>query len=60
MITQREAYKLSRLIRNLLDSAVTYSWRGGGDPEDVPQIEEAHLIAIKKVNGFIKSLTETP
>lgn len=36
---------------------VNDSWKVGGDPESIPEIERELKLASKKLNAFIRSLT---
>lgn len=58
MITPRQAHKLERLIQLVVDAEVANSWKGGGDPADIPEIEAALTIARMRLKKLITELTE--
>lgn len=48
--------KLKSLIRRLVQAEVNHSWKGNGDPNDVPRIERTRTIARKRLNDAIDQL----
>lgn len=59
-MTPKDARKLKRLIQAYADRQEEDSWKGGGDPESIPEIEEDLKTAKKTLFDFIKELTEQP
>jgi alanine-alpha-ketoisovalerate/valine-pyruvate aminotransferase len=39
MITMQERKRLMRAIKNLVKAEIENSWKGGGNPDDIPAIE---------------------
>lgn len=54
----KQAAKLRRFVRRLVNAEVNNSWwKGGGDPDDWPAIEEELKKAKKALDKFISELT---
>ncbi len=58
MITKEQAAQLRRMIEAYKFAHEVDSWKGGGDPEDVPAIEKRLKEADARLYQFIKSITE--
>lgn len=58
MITPQEAAKIRRLVRRLLQANDRDSWKGGGDPDDWPEIAKQLSKARKDLNLFLQSITD--
>lgn len=56
MITKQEADQLRKLIEEFRDTEVADSWKGGGDPADVPFIERELEVAKTNLEQFIHKL----
>lgn len=56
MITAHEARKLVKLIERYRDAEVEDSWKGGGDPADIPYIEEELRLARSALEQYIVQL----
>lgn len=56
MLTEKEAKKLNGLIHKLIQAEVTDSWKGGGDPQDIPIIEAELKIARLQVKKYLQEL----
>lgn len=50
--------KLQRAIRRLVRAEVNYSWKGGGDPENIPYLTQELKLARKAVRAAIESLIQ--
>jgi len=50
------AAQLSELIKKHVDAQVADSWKGGGDPSDIPIIEAEAELARVKLIAFIERL----
>lgn len=57
MLKPHQATKLRRLINNYAVSMVNDSWKGGGNPEEIPLIEAEFQADTKALFDFIKSVT---
>ena len=44
------------IIQRFEDAAVSYSWRGGGHPGDIPAIEAEYREAKEALKAFIDEL----
>ncbi len=56
MLTKREVKALRVAIRAVVITEVNYSWRGGGDPADVPSIELERKLAKANLGLLLKIL----
>lgn len=56
----REKQMMSEKARLLINAygqaAVDQSWKGGGDPADIPEIERRYQEAYKALSDYIKGL----
>ena len=59
-MSEADAKKLRRLIRIYVQWCDADSWKGGGDPDSIPEIERGLRKAKKNLFGFIRSLTGKP
>jgi hypothetical protein len=57
MINQTQHHTLCRLIEAYRDAAIEDSWKGGGDPADIPGIERTVKCAKDDLNAFIDEIT---
>jgi hypothetical protein len=53
-----DADKLRRAIRRLVRAEIANSWKGGGDPEDIPVIGEELHAAKTRLSVLITQLTK--
>lgn len=58
MITIDQAIKLRELIADYRDAEIADSWKGGGDPADIPGIEADLREAKTALEVFIHTITE--
>jgi hypothetical protein len=58
MMNVNQAKKLVELIQELVKAEIQDSWKGGGDPLDVPIIEEELREAQENLSNYIEELTE--
>ncbi len=58
MLNGKEAAKLKRLIRRFANAQEDKSWAGGGDPDNIPDINAEFKEARKALNDYIRSLTD--
>lgn len=58
-MTLSERNRLTRAINRYTGACINYSWRYGGDPDDVPDIEKARKkarLALKRVLDELMTL----
>ncbi len=56
MITKNQANHLKTLIRQLVQAELADSWKGGGDPDDVPDIEKELIKCKRQIKQYIEHL----
>lgn len=54
-MTRTQILELKRRIKRLIDAEVADSWKGGGDPDDWPEIEKELRAARKSLNQFLSA-----
>lgn len=60
MITKAEADAIKRAVRRLVRAAVDDSWKGGGDPLFIPDIEHEYRSAKAKFASLMSPKTQKP
>lgn len=50
--------KLEELIGKYADAVVADSWKGGGDPQDIPLVEAQLLVAKLELERYIELLKQ--
>ena len=58
MITIKDRNRLTHAISRYAQATVDSSWKGGGDPADIPEIEAAFEISRLKLLRVLDSITE--
>lgn len=57
-MTPSQATALKAAIKNLVAAEVADSWKGGGDPADIPFIKADLRAARTRVETYVNKLTE--
>lgn len=52
-LTKKQAEQLRRCINAYVKASIAYSWRGGGDPLDIPCIEANYKLQKAALDAFI-------
>ena len=60
MITELEAANIKRAIRRLIRAEVDDSWKGGGDPIYIPDIEKELRSARASLSNLLSTKTQKP
>jgi hypothetical protein len=47
---------LTELIQDYVDASIAESWKGGGDPVDIPVLEVQLQLALVKLNSHIETM----
>ena len=58
MLTKAKVKKLKRLIENYAQASVQHSWGGKEDAEDQKIIKQRYIERRKKLNDYLKSITQ--
>lgn len=56
-MTKSQAANLKKAIQSLVKAAIADSWKGGGDPSDIPSIETDLACANLRVQSLLTSYT---
>lgn len=57
MLTKAEAAKLRRAVTRYVRARIEHSWKGGGDPADIPAINAEYKAARIAYHSTIAHLT---
>lgn len=57
-LTQERARRLRSLIIAFANASIVDSWKGGGDPDDIPQVEQDLKDAENRLEKYIKGLVD--
>lgn len=55
-ITSNQSRRIAMLVRELIEAEITNSWKGGGDPQDTPEIEADLVKARIKLATYLDHL----
>ena len=58
-LSDQQAQQLHTLIAAYVEAQIADSWKGGGDPNDIPIIEAEAEVAKLKLERFIAKLVES-
>lgn len=59
-VTVKQRNRLQRAINRYARACVEFSWRGGGDPMDVPAIEWRLKLALRHLNKVLDEIVPVP
>lgn len=59
-MTFNDRKRLLRAITNYVNASINESWKGGGDPADIPEIDERLKIRKEQMMKVIDSIESVP
>lgn len=59
-MTPLQAARIKRAVTRLIKAEVADSWKGGGDPNDIPAIEAELKLARKHFDEVLREATTHP
>jgi len=57
-IIKSQAAALRKRIKRYANAKIDDSWKGGGDPNDIPEIERELRVAKQNLDNYINRLTQ--
>ena len=57
---KKQKFKLMRAVRRLVDAELNDSWKGGGDPADIPDVEKELVLAKLAYRSVIAEVFTEP